>query len=94
MNDEKIKQLFDKDHSTPEAPAWEWQQIQQKIQTKKTGFAFFPKLAVGVFAVTLVILGFSVKQNLQLQADEQIGQYLFSDSYFVEEELSFYASEI
>ena len=91
MNDEKLKELFKEEHSTPNKPANEWASILNKIETKTIGFNFFPPIAASVFVLTLVIIGMSVKPNFNQMYDDELGEYLFSESYFEEQELSFYS---
>lgn len=93
MNDEKMKEIFQKDHSTPERPLGEWNRIQGKIAEERNSFRFFPQIAVSVFALTLVMLGLTVQQNFKQKSDDELAQYLFSENYFADEDLSFYNSD-
>jgi hypothetical protein len=95
MNDDEIKNLLQSDHSVPDRPHDEWSQILLKIDQKKTSFNFFPPIAASMFVVTLFIIGFSVKPNFKQMYDEELSEYLFSESYFQDDGLSFYSeSEI
>ena len=92
MNDDKIKELFKNDHSAPDKPVNEWSQILNKVEKKKDSFSIYPKIAVSMFVITIAILGISVQQNLQKKYDDQLAEYLFSESYFEDEiELNFYS---
>ena len=91
MNDDELKTLLKNDHSTPNKPSNEWPEILGKIETNKKSFNFFPPIVASVFVLTLFILGASVKPNFQQMYDDELGEYMFSESYLEEDDLTFYS---
>ena len=92
MNDEKLKELIQKDHSTPNAPVSEWNQIKSKIteeQEEKT-IPFSRYASAFACLVILLFLKFEVgvfkKENKAVNS-EIVAEYMFEDDYLESDDL-------
>ncbi len=83
MEDDNIVSILKRDESMPNIPRDEWTQLSTKIEVKKR-VGFMKPLAL-VFSFGIFLLTFnmqSVDVGTNKVTDEQLYEFVMSDSYF------------
>tara|TARA_R110002049_G_scaffold23516_8_gene83120 strand:- start:241 stop:531 length:291 start_codon:yes stop_codon:yes gene_type:complete len=83
MDDNKIKDLLDKDQSVPALPRSEWLNLASRIESKpKIGFIRPLAIAfsLGIFFLTINMQ--SVDKSPRQVTDQELYEYVMSDDYF------------
>ncbi len=83
MNDIKLKEILNKDHSTPVKPSNEWNSIINKMnRNKKWSFKSLPVMLIPLaLAIVLVVLVLPI-QNTTSSERENLIEFVIDDSYF------------
>lgn len=83
MNDEQLKNLLNKDMSTPEAPINEWSKIESKMNRNRFAFTFPLILSASLMVIVALNLQPLLKKSpLDMSNDEDIVEYMLDDSYY------------